>query len=303
MSESLHADRVASTTMARTRPFYWSVRRELWENRFVYIAPIAVAGVFLIGFLINASRLPSKMRGVAALDPAHYRHAIVTPYDFAAGLMMLTTILVSVFYCVDALHSERRDRSILFWKSLPVSDATTVLAKATIPLIIVPLLTFVLAAGMQLFMMLVSSVVLLGSGLRVAPLWSQLPFFEMSALLLYHLLTAHTLWPAPIYAWFLLVSGSARRAAFLWAVLPLVAIAGLEMIVFHTSHFAMLVMHRFIGANSPADMGPPGVFPTNPMAHLMPARLLMSPGLWIGLAITAIFLYAAVRLRRSRAPI
>jgi ABC-2 type transport system permease protein len=217
--------------------------------------------------------------------------------------MMLTTILVSVFYCVDALYSERRDRSILFWKSLPVSDVTAVLAKITIPLIIVPLLSFALAVGMQVFMMVVSSVVLLGSGLPVAPLWSQLPVFQMSALLLYHLLTAHTLWPAPIYAWFLLVSGWARRAPFLWAVLPMVAIAGLEAIVFHTSHFAVLVGYRFIGANAPADMGQRGVFPTNPMAHIMPARFLMSPGLWIGLAITAIFLYAAVRLRRYRAPI
>ena len=60
----------------------------------------------------------------------------------AARLIMGTTLLVAIFYCLGALHSERRDRSILFWKSLPVSDLTAVLAKATIPIVILPLLAF-----------------------------------------------------------------------------------------------------------------------------------------------------------------
>ena len=71
---------------------------------------------------------------------------------------MLTGIVVSVFYCLDALHGERRDRSILFWKSLPVSDLTTVLAKASIPLVILPLLTFAITVAMQWIMLLISSV-------------------------------------------------------------------------------------------------------------------------------------------------
>ena len=75
----------------------------------------------------------------------------------------------------------------------------------------------------------------------------ELSFLQMSLLLLYHLLTAHALWPAPIYCWLLLVSGWARRATFLWAALPLVAIGGVEKIAFHTSHFAALVGSRLIG--------------------------------------------------------
>src|SRR6185312_9302365 len=74
------------------------------------------------------------------LDASHPQ----MPFEMAAGVLMLTIILISVFYCLDALHSERRDRSILFWKSLPVSDVTTVLAKASIPLIVLPLLAFVI---------------------------------------------------------------------------------------------------------------------------------------------------------------
>jgi len=302
-TESLHSQDIAPAPMSATRPFYWSVRRELWENRFVYIAPIAIAGVFLFGFAIGMFRLPGKIRGLSALDPAQYREAIAIPYDLAAGLMMLTTILVSVFYCVDALHSERRDRSILFWKSLPVSDFTTVAAKASIPLVVVPLLTFVIAVAMQFIMLLMSSVVLLANGLSVGNLWAQLSFVQMSFLLLYHLLTAHTLWPAPIYCWLLLVSGWARRAVFLWAAVPLIAIAGLEAIAFRTSHFAAMVASRLIGGAGGTTMEQPGIFPTNPMTHITPFRFLGSPSLWVGLVLAALFLAAAVQLRRTRGPI
>src|SRR5204863_3140653 len=165
---------------------------------------------------------------------------------------MATTFVVGVFYCLDALHGERRDRSILFWKSLPVSDLTTVLSKASIPLVVLPLLTFTITVAMQLIMLLLSSAVLLGSGLNVATLWTQLSFVQMSLLLLYHLVTVHALWPAPIYAWLLLVSGWARRAAFLWAVLPLLAIGVFEKIVFHTSHSAAILAQRPRGSAAAA---------------------------------------------------
>src|SRR6266576_4994561 len=163
---------IASSTMSATRPLYWSIRRELWENRFIYIAPLAVAGVVLFAFSISAilGIWESELR----IGLARGNEAIVMPYDMAAGLMMLISILVSVFYCLDALHGERRDRSILFWKSLPVSDLTTVLAKASIPLIVLPLLTFVITVAMQWMMLLLSSLVVLASGLSVATFWRQL---------------------------------------------------------------------------------------------------------------------------------
>jgi ABC-2 type transport system permease protein len=303
MPESFDAQTGAPDSASATRPFYWSVRRELWENRSIYLAPIGVAAVFLVGFVITMFRLPAKVRGLSTLDAAHYHNAIAMPYDLAAGMMMLTTILVSVFYCVDALHGERRDRSILFWKSLPVSDRTTVLAKASIPLVVIPLLTFAIAVSMQLIMMLLSSAVLMASGVGIGTLWAQLPFVQMSLLLLYHLLTAHTLWPAPVYCWLLLVSGWARRAVFLWAALPLVAIAGLEAIAFRTSHFAAMVATRLIGGAGNTTMEQPNMFPTNPMTHITPFRFLGSPSLLIGLIVAALFLAAAVRIRRYRGPI
>jgi ABC-2 type transport system permease protein len=306
-SNALHESQVGSPAiapaMAATRPLYWSIQREFWENRSIYLAPVGVAGVFLFGFLMSLPRLPKQVRALSALDPARYREAIAMPYDIAAGAMMLTGIIVSVFYCLDALHGERRDRSTLFWKSLPVSDVTTVLAKASIPLILLPLVIFAVTIALHWIMLLISSAVLLGSGLSVATLWAQLGFFQMSWLLLYHLLTAHALWPFPVYCWLLLVSGWARRAPFLWAILPLVAIAAVEMIAFRTAHFAALVGSRLIGAASAIAHTGGDMFPTGPMTHITPERFLSSLGLWIGLLVAAGFLAAAVQMRRRRGPI
>jgi len=299
--ESFDSQRVSPAASLAPQPFYWSVRRELWENRSIYLAPLAIAAVFLLAFLISLVR-PAHLRALTALGRGQWYDAAAEPYDLAAELMMLTCILVSVFYCLDALHSERRDRSILFWKSLPVSDITAVLAKASVPLIILPLLTSVVGALLQLIMMLASSAVLLGRGLSMAGLWTGLPWFQMSGLLLYHILTAHALWPAPVYGWMLLVSGWARRATFLWATLPIVAIAVIEGIGFGSAHFLGYVGNRLIGVPSDSSTATK-MFPTNPMTHIMPGSFFGEPGLWIGLAVTALFLAAAVRLRRYQGPI
>ena len=114
-------------TRATTRPFYWSMRRELWENRSIYVAPLIVAVVILIGFLVSTVGMAQRRQAVLLVDPVHQRAMIGAPYDVAAMMLIFTAFIVGVFYCLDALHSERRDRSILFWKSLPVSDFTTVL--------------------------------------------------------------------------------------------------------------------------------------------------------------------------------
>src|SRR5450755_3103676 len=219
MPESFDAPKVAPRVMSETQPFYWSVRRELWENRSIYLAPLAAAGVYLLAYMVGIMRLRVEMIR---------RHAIAEPYDFAAGLMMVTAMIVGVFYCLDALHGERRDRSILFWKSLPVSDVTSVLAKASIPLAVLPALTIAITLATQLLVLMMNSMALAASGQSVGAYWEQLSWFQMWAMLVYHLLTVHLLGHAPFYAWFLLVSAWARRAAFLWAVLRLIAIGFIE---------------------------------------------------------------------------
>jgi len=285
-----------------TRPLYWSVRRELWENRSIYVAPLAAAAVFLFAFPIGTMTQPGhRMRTIFALGAAQQRAAIEQPYTLASILIMATAFIVAVVYCLDALHGERRDRSILFWKSLPVSDLTTVLSKASIPLVVLPLLTFAITVVTQGIILLLTTAIVLGSGLSVATLWTQVPFFHMSVLLLYHLVTVHALWHAPIYAWLLLVSVWARRAPFLWATLPLLAIGVVEKIAFNTSHFAAMLGNRISGGMEAVPAR--GSVPMDSLTHVDPVRFLSTPGLWIGLAFAVAFLAVAVRLRRYREPI
>src|ERR1700747_2544174 len=170
-----------------TRPFYWSVWRGLWENRSIYVAPILVAVVVLFGFLVSTIGLPERRREVLLLDAAKTRAAIEVPYNMAAIMLILTAFVVGVFYCLDALYGERRDRSILFWKSLPVSDLTTLLSKATIPLVVLPLSTFAIVIATQLVMLLWTSVLLITHGMSPASTWTHVALFRNSLVLLYGL--------------------------------------------------------------------------------------------------------------------
>src|SRR5256885_12654252 len=102
-------------------------------------------------------------------------------------------------------------------------------------------------------MLLLSSAVLLGSGLSVGTLGARMSFFHMSLMLLYHFLTVHGLWYAPIYGWLLLVSAWARRAPFLWACLPVLAVAVAEKIAFNTWHFGTMVATRMLGGGGGSE--------------------------------------------------
>jgi ABC-2 type transport system permease protein len=195
---------------------------------------------------------------------------------------MLIGVIVGVFYSLDALHGERRDRSILFWKSLPVSDLTTVLAKASIPLVVLPALVFAITVALQLVMRVLSVAVTAvhGAGATVE---SGLPLFEMQLVLLYGLAVI-TLWLAPIYCWMLLVSGWARRAAFLWAVLPPLALTAVERMIFGTWYFGSLMQDRLVGfavgAFDLKDKNGVAIDPHFiPLAQLAPGRFLSSAGL------------------------
>ncbi len=172
---------IVPASASPTRPFYWSVRRELWENRSICIAPLIVGVVVLFGFLVSTIGLPERRRAVLLLDPAKARVAIEMPYNVAAIMLIFTAFIVGVFYCLDALNGERRDRSILFWKSLPVSDLTTLLSKATIPLAVLPLITFAISVVTQFFMLLWTSALLILHGMSPASTWTNFNLFQRSS--------------------------------------------------------------------------------------------------------------------------
>ena len=293
---------VAAAIIPAARLMYWSLRRELWEYRAIYVAPVAVAAVFLFGFLISIIHVLVEAHAAPWLDPMQQRELFGQPYQFAEDLIMGVTLIGGMLYSVDALHAERRDRSILFWKSLPMSDLITVMAKACIPILILPLITFGIAVATQSIMLLMSSVVLVINGQSAWELWSRLAVFQRWEMLLFHFVGIHGLWGSPIYGWLLLVSAWARRVPILWAVLPPLAIGFGEKVAFKTTYFGNWIGSRFTG-------GPEGTaimehhMSMDPAILLGPLHFLLNPGLWIGFAITAAFLLAAVRVRRYRGPI
>ena len=179
----------------------------------------------------------AKVRAAESLGAMQLQEAIERPYGLAAMFLMGVGFLVSIFYSVEALHGERRDRSILFWKSLPVSDFTVVLSKVMIPLVIVPLITVVLTIATHVLMLLVNVVILQVNGMNLSLLWTNLSLSKMWMMMLYHMLALHGLWFAPAYSWMLLASAWARRGAFLWAVLPPIGIGVVEKIAFNTTLF------------------------------------------------------------------
>ena len=281
---------------------YWSVRRELWENRSIYIAPLSVAAVILFGFVMSTIGLPHRRRATLLLDPAQQRLRIEQPYIFAAGMLVITAFLVGFFYCLDALHGERRDRSILFWKSLPVSDRTTVLSKIAIPLVVLPAIVFAIVVALQVDMLLLSNAILLSNGLPTATP-GQLPLVQFWFTFLYALV-AMALWHAPIYGWLLLVSAWAKRAMFLWSVLPFLVICIFEWVTFRTIHFATFIRYRTAGWVTQAFVPHvKGTAPMDPLTSIDLEKYLRTPGLWLGILVAVGFLAAAVQLRRYREPI
>jgi ABC-2 type transport system permease protein len=230
------------------------------------------------------------------------------PYEFVALALIVTLFIVAVFFSLGALHNERRDRSVLFWKSLPVSDLTTVLAKAIVPLAVLPLVAFVVTLATQLVMLAMNTASLAAHGKSVADLWAQAPLVSMPLLVAY-VLAALTLWWAPVYAWLMLISGWAKRAPFLWAVLPPLFLALAEKIALNTENVWSLVVYRVMGGFQQALVVPTqaefkaGTAFPNGLPQLDLGKFAATPGLWVGLAVAAALFAACIWVRRRGDPI
>jgi ABC-2 type transport system permease protein len=290
--------RAESSSISPWQQYVWSLRREFWENRALYLAPVAAAALFLVGFIFH---VPAQLQALRETEFAKMHGVLTSPYDMGGALAMLIAMVVSVFYTLDALYGERRDRTILFWKSMPVSDTTTVVAKATIPTVILPLLAFAIVFVMQLIMVLMTVIGLAVAGQDVAKFWGHLAFFRMSWLLLYHMVMGHALWYAPLYAWLLLISAWAKRTPIVWAFAPPIALCYLEKIAFGTRHLLDWLLYRLMGSGMEA-VYVKGSMPMNPDTHLTPLRYMTSVGLWNGLIFTVACVWLAAWLRRHRDP-
>lgn len=275
-----------------TRPFLTLVRRELWEHGSLVWAPLAMALTIIVVSLVSG-----MVKGSVDIDlgedrplpelfgDAEKQRGIFTLV--MAGLVLpqlLVAFVVVFFYLLDCLFTERRDRSILFWKSLPVSDAKTVLSKLFVALVAVPLWSWALSlvVGLVVFGVVAAQV----SGTPAAGLgtWHGVTWLAVQASLLGKLAIG-VLWYLPVAGWLLLVSVLAKRAPFLWATLPFLVLSLAERIALGSNVVGALVAQRLFGFREEVSLM--SEFP-----------LLASPGLWIGVAVGAALVYAAIRVRR-----
>ena len=295
---------IAASAVSPARLFAWSIRKELWEHRAIYWALLAVGGLVSVGLIYSAFRLPGKIEYMATLRTSERLAAYDLPYSAAAMILMATMVLVACFYCIETLYGERRDRSILFWKSMPVSDPIAVLAKFAIPTIALPAVTLCVAFFSQLVMLIASTLMVNANGLSVSALWAQLPISTMPIGLAYFVF-AISLWFAPVYAWFMFVSAWAKRATLVWAVAPAIAVIAIEQLTLNTSTLTQVIKSRVVGVASASFTANSDSSGRDSRADLVPdpGKFFASPELWIGLLIAAALLIATIRLRRLRDPI
>jgi len=205
----------------------WLIKRELWENKgMLFWAPVVMACVLLaiaLAALIAGHNMQYDGNHIGMVviagKPLEAFGAGAAKVYLAAGMPVLMMLgFLVFFYCLGALHDERRDRSLLFWKSLPVSDAMTVLSKAATALVVAPLIVFGIIIVLSLLMLALTCIGLMVHGTNAfGAVLSQADFY-VSPLRLLGLLPVYLLCALPTVGWLLLVSSWARSKVFLWAV-------------------------------------------------------------------------------------
>ena len=320
----------------------WLIRRELWEHKGMLLWTPALIGVVMtvLGALMAAATVAkTKMHTALIVNGEEISWSTVfntrtfgprrteiidtvaNNYTYTAAPLFLALGFLVFFYCLSALHDDRRDRSVLFWKSLPISDAQTVLSKAAIALLVAPLIVAAAASLTSLALILILSGVLAANGIHVFAELLDSPGLYLGPLRVFGLLPVYCLWALPTVGWLLMVSSWAKSKVFLWAVgVPLLLLiltvwAGkLTQTESDVSWIQMNVIGRALLGTLPGSwyLFEPQLLPqTHALAeggsHM--ARIdvfsnswssLALPAVWLGAAAGAAMLYAAIRLRRWR---
>jgi ABC-2 type transport system permease protein len=283
--------------MSWARKYQVLLRREFWEFRSLWLSP-AIGGAFLmVGAILGSMHLVNGVHiSIDARAPAAIVHATGAQFlEGSAAFIGLFAGIAMAIYLLDCLYGERKDRSILFWKSLPVSDVETVASKLVVALIAVPLLVVALA--------LVLLPVLTGLGAMLIPdmrphVGEMIVGSLASLPRLLGLQFVAVLWYAPIATYLMLASVLARHPPLIYAALPPVAIGLAESLFSGTHHFWEFVGRRL------QPLSPNSLFAASAgdwaTAESTWWRALGQPALWLGLVAAGVMLFAAIRLRRYR---
>lgn len=295
------------------------LRREFWEHRAILVVPVVVAVVMALASLtgqvsidnmdlldlgiVGATNMPENARAVAL---SGIMIGLSSPFVFAMWIL-------TIFYTLDSLYAERKDRSILFWRSIPITDFETVLSKLLTAMIAIPLVTFGIIIATHLLVLLnVSIWIDLRGGSPWHLIWAAVPFIDNWAATLV-LLLALPLWLSPFIGWFLFVSAFTKRSPLLIAALPIIMLPLLEKILFDSTVMAETFFERsvqmplFAGLDNMELLFQQGEdFANMGNAKLSLVSLMDLPGffmnlqLWIGLIVCGIFSAAAIYVRRYR---
>lgn len=260
------------------------VRRELWEHRALYLAPLGVTA-----FMLLAAIVAGDMQFARDLDPEVGRER-ARLFSFFSLQIFVTlfsiTGAVICFYLLDCLYSDRRDRSILFWKSLPVSDTRTVLAKLFTALVIIPIGVYALGIATDLVMRLVVLARLNIAGAPGAfPVWNGEAWLRTQVYVFLSLVVT-MLWYLPLAGYLLVVSSWVPRSPVLWAVLPVLVAFLLERSTFSTENIEDFIIRRLVPPGGGRAITSPEVW--------------MGSELWVGVVVGVLLVYAAIRVRAGR---
>jgi ABC-2 type transport system permease protein len=278
------------------------IRREFWEHRALWIAPLSVSGLLLLLAVIGKVSFDSNL---AAL-PEQRRALFGVFMAYAAIPQFLTLGIVMLMYAGDCLYTERKDRSILFWKSMPVSDSLTVLSKLLVVIVILPLGVYLLSA---LTTLLMSGIYLVrawqdhaGGVFWDAGTWLQIQWVSLVAV------GAAVLWFAPITAYLLLVSAWARRSVWLWVLLPPVILFVTEYFALRTNHVWNTLMYRLGGVfthsgmafSRPHVLADQGSTLNLLFVNVDPLPVFGNIDTWLGVGVAALLIVATIRIRQYR---
>jgi ABC-2 type transport system permease protein len=324
----------------------WLIKRELWEHKggFVWAPSVigAIMTLFIAASLLAASVLGSKpglhngaqvsniSASLTTEQKTEFVAALANGYMGTSAPLFMVLAFVVFFFCLGALFDERKDRSVLFWKSLPVSDSATVLSKTLMALTVAPLLTLGIATIAAIASLLLICSAAAALGLNVFGEVFGTPAVYLAPLQMTALIPVYMLWALPTVGWLLMVSAWARTKPFLWAV-GAPALTGALLSWFNllfNFHWNIAWFWKNIVGRGLLSIVPgswftfadievaPGAWLTgsevgNGMAvshggmHLgailvQSWQALATANLWIGAAAGTLMIFAAIRLRRWR---
>jgi ABC-2 type transport system permease protein len=279
--------------------FFWLIRREFWERRAIFVVPAAISAALILVALFGRTQI---ITDVPLESPFVGRI-----YLGATGALFITIMMLySSLYLLDCLYDDRRDRSVLFWKSLPISDTDTVLSKLVVALFAIPLVSFVAADITSLIVAFIVSV--RARSVIGGALWEGRDWLQMQVLWMYVIVTS-AIWYLPVAGWCLMVSAWVKRAPMLWSVLPLLVAYLIERFFLGTHYLAQLIGGRLAGYASAAFHGDaPGSWSAHEAAttawNFIDMRgFISNPATWAGLAVGAAMVAAAIQMRMRRSEV